>query len=129
MGHGRGVFWFEQMDDDKWIGHIIDDTYTQPHATEMADIDGDGVADLITGKTPLAHLGLKDPDEFGTPWIYWYKIIKSEDGTPRFKRHLIDDSVGVGRQITVADINNDGLLDIASGTRHGVHIFLQQRGM
>ena len=128
MGHGRGVFWFEQMDDDKWVGHIIDDTYTQPHATEMADIDGDGIADLITGKTPLAHLGLKDQDEFGTPWIYWYKIIKSEDGTTRFERHLIDDSVGVGRQITVADINNDGLLDIASGTRHGVHIFLQQRG-
>jgi len=93
----------------------------------MADIDGDGAEDIITGKTPLAHMGLKDPDEFGTPYLYWYKIINNANGEVRFERHLIDDSVGVGRQITVTDINNDGLVDVASGTRHGVHIFLQQR--
>ena len=127
MAHGRGLFWFEQDDNDKWIRHLIDDTYTQLHATEMADIDGDGRMDIITGKTPLAHMGLKDPDEFGTPYLYWYKIIKTVDGKPVFERHLIDDNVGVGRQISVVDINNDGLLDIASGTRYGVHIFLQER--
>ncbi|MBT6031217.1 MAG: VCBS repeat-containing protein [Kordiimonadaceae bacterium] len=127
MGHGRGLFWWEQMGNDQWKAHLIDDTYTQPHATEMADIDGDGVGDIITGKTPLAHMGLKDPDEYGTPYLYWYKIVKSENGEPRFERHLVDDNVGVGRQVSVVDINNDGLLDIASGTRHGVHIFLQER--
>ena len=127
MGHGRGLFWFEQTGDNEWSRHIIDDTYTQPHASEMADIDGDGVGDIITGKTPLAHLGLKDPDEFGTPWLYWYKIIEDDNGNPLFERHLIDDSVGVGRQVTVYDIDKDGLLDIAVGTRHGVHIFYQRR--
>jgi hypothetical protein len=127
MGHGRGVFWFEQSDDDQWIRHVIDDTYTQAHATEMADIDGDGVRDFITGKTPLAHLGLKDPDEFGTPYLYWYKTIQLENGKVAFERYLIDDKVGVGRQISVVDINHDGLLDVASATRHGVHIFLQKR--
>ena len=127
MGHGRGLFWFEQIDDNLWDRHIIDDTYTQIHASEMADIDGDGIDDFVAGKTPLAHIGLKDPDEYGTPWLYWYKIIKDENGSPLFERHLIDDSVGVGRQVTVADINQDGLLDIASGTRHGVHIFYQRR--
>lgn len=127
MGHGRGVFWFEQAGNNEWIRHVVDDTYTQPHATEMADIDGDGMGDFITGKTPLAHLGLKDPDEFGTPYLYWYKIIKTENGEIAFERHLIDDEVGVGRQITVADINDDGLPDIASATRHGVHIFIQKR--
>lgn len=127
MGHGRGFFWWEQLENDQWEGHIIDDSYTQPHAVEMADIDGDGIGDIVTGKTPLAHLGLKDPDEFGTPYLYWYKIIKSEDGTPQFERHLIDDRFGVGRQITVHDIDKDGLLDIAVGTRYGVHIYMQQR--
>lgn len=127
MGHGRGLFWFEQLADNEWNRHIIDDTYTQLHASEMADIDGDGVNDIITGKTPLAHLGLKDPDEFGTPYLYWYKIINAQGEKPRFERHLINDTVGVGRQVTVADINDDGLLDIASGTRYGVHIFLQHR--
>ena len=127
MGHGRGLFWWEQAENDQWVAHLIDDTYTQLHATEMADIDGDGAEDIITGKTPLAHMGLKDPDEFGTPYLYWYKIINNANGEVRFERHLIDDSVGVGRQITVTDINNDGLVDVASGTRHGVHIFLQQR--
>tara|TARA_R110002096_G_scaffold432240_1_gene648660 strand:- start:76234 stop:77643 length:1410 start_codon:yes stop_codon:yes gene_type:complete len=127
MGHGRGLFWFEQVGDNEWERHIIDDTYTQPHASEMADIDGDGVLDIVTGKTPLAHFGLKDPDEFGTPYLYWYKIINTRGAKPQFERHLIDDEVGVGRQITVVDINNDGLMDIASGTRYGVHIFLQHR--
>ncbi|HPF47610.1 MAG TPA: VCBS repeat-containing protein [Emcibacteraceae bacterium] len=126
MGHGRGVFWFEQTGDNEWKRHVIDDTYTDAHADELADIDGDGVDDLVVGKTPLAHLGLKDPDEFGTPYLYWYKIVNSDDGKVRFERNLIDDSVGVGRQVTVSDINKDGLPDIAVATRHGVHIFLQE---
>lgn len=127
MGHGRGVFWFEQQANDRWTRHVVDDTYTQVHATEMADIDGDGVSDFIAGKTPLAHLGLKDPDEFGTPYLYWYKITNDENRGLRFERHLIDRNVGVGRQVTVTDIDKDGMMDVAVGTRYGVHIFIQHR--
>lgn len=125
--HDVGLFWFEQADDDQWIAHVIDDSYTQIHATEMADIDGDGELDIVAGKTPLAHFGLKDIDEFGTPYIYWYKKIRNENGDIRFERHFISDNAGIGRQFTVDDIDKDGLLDIAVGSREGIHIYLQQR--
>ena len=125
--HDVGLFWFEQTDNDKWIGNVIDDSYTQIHATEMADIDGDGELDIVAGKTPLAHFGFKDIDEYGTPYIYWYKKIKTGDGDIRFERHFVSDNVGIGRQFTVDDINGDNLLDIVVGSREGVHIYLQQK--
>ncbi|MBT5186830.1 MAG: VCBS repeat-containing protein [Kordiimonadaceae bacterium] len=126
--HDVGLFWFEQGDNvDQWIPHVIDDSYTQIHATEMADIDGDGELDIVAGKTPLAHFGLKDIDEYGTPYIYWYKKIKNENGDVRFERHFVSDNAGVGRQFTVHDIDKDGLLDIAVGSREGIHLYLQQK--
>ena len=129
VAHDRGLLWFEQLDNHQWKPHVIDDTYTQLHATTQADINGDGVNDLITGKTTRAHFGMLDPDEFGTPVLYWYEKTKTPEGKIQFIRHLINDEVGIGRQITATDINNDGLMDIAVGNRNGVHIFMQESSL
>lgn len=125
--HERGLFWFEQKPDNTWKPHVIDNSYTEIHASAKADIDGDGVDDIVAGKTALAHFGKLDEDEFGTPVLYWYKKTGNKNGAT-FTRHFISDTVGVGRQITVKDINGDGLLDVATGNRNGLHIFLQYRG-
>lgn len=124
--HERGLFWFEQMPGNTWKPHVIDDSYTQLHATEKVDIDGDGVDDIVAGKSYLAHFGKLDEDEFGIPVLYWYKKTGSKTG-PTFTRHFISDDAGLGRQITVKDINGDGLPDIAAGGRNGLFIFLQYR--
>jgi len=38
-----------------------------------------------------------------------------------------DDHSGVGTQFEVADVNGDGLLDVAIGNKHGVFLFEQVR--
>ena len=43
-----------------------DVTFTEPHAVEFADMDGDGIPDMITGKRAMSHLfDYGDPDPFG----------------------------------------------------------------
>jgi hypothetical protein len=42
--------------------------FTQTHATTMADVDGDGVLDLITGKRYWAHGPNKDAEPGSLPF-------------------------------------------------------------
>ena len=123
--HDYGLFWFEQGDAGQWIPHVIDASYSQLHTSQIIDIDGDGLKDIITGKTVLAHFGLMDPDELSTPVIYWYKQVKRLSGESQFIRYLIDDQIGLGRHFMVADINSDGLQDVIVGNRNGVNILVQ----
>jgi len=58
--HQYGIFWYEQVrDGDKisWKQHTIDDTWSQAHSLALADLDGCGVPELITGKRFMAHNG------------------------------------------------------------------------
>ena len=58
--------------------------------------------------------------------LYWYEMSRS-DGRPSWKRHLIDSDSGMGTQFEVADLNGDGLLDIATSNKKGVYVFHQVR--
>jgi sugar lactone lactonase YvrE len=126
--HDYGVWWFEQGRDASgkgtWTEHLIDDSYSQTHALLLVDMDGDGLKDLVTGKRYFAHQGY-DPGEFEAVVLYWYRLVR-QHGEPKFERHLIALDVGIGTQFEVADINQDGLLDIAVSNKKGVHIVLQQ---
>ena len=58
--------------------------------------------------------------------IYWFELKRGPDGSAGFIPHLVDDDSGVGTQVTGGDINGDGLIDIVSGNKKGVAVFLQQ---
>ena len=61
-GHDYGVFWFEQGPDGQWTRRIIDNAWSQGHASTLVDLNGDGRLDLVTGKRFMAHNG-SDPGE------------------------------------------------------------------
>ena len=37
MAHDYGIFWLENKGDGKWVKHMIDDSWSQPHAMSMVD--------------------------------------------------------------------------------------------
>jgi hypothetical protein len=106
--------------------------FSQLHAVEVADIDGDGLKDIVTGKRFWAHGPGGDPDPGGTPVLYWFKLVRKADDKAEpaarvsFVPHRIDDASGVGTQFAVGDVSGDGRADIVIGNKRGGFVFLQQ---
>jgi putative membrane-bound dehydrogenase-like protein len=100
--------------------------FSQPHAAHLADIDGDGIKDIVTGKRYWAHNG-HDPDERGHRVIYWYQTKRDGKGGVDFVPHLVDAESGVGVDVQVGDVNGDKLPDIVVGNKAGVYVLTQQR--
>ncbi len=122
--HNFGIWWHEQMDNRTFQTHLISKTFSQTHAAALADLDDDGLPDLITGKRFYAHNG-KDPGGKDTAVLYWFEMKRDDLGAPQWIPHQIDDNSGVGLQVLVEDLNGDGKLDIVSANKKGVHCFLQ----
>ncbi len=122
--HRYGVWWFEQLEDNSFKQHVISEKYSQPHAIILADVNRDGVMDLVTGKRHFAHMG-KDPGGHDPAMLYWFELRRS-GGSPEFIMHEIDNDSGVGTQFEVTDMNADGKLDIVTSNKKGVYVFLQK---
>lgn len=138
--HGFGLAWFEQKRDAAgqitFVRHmIIDDfstknvggvTISEMHGSAMADIDGDGVADFVTGKRLFSHQdSWVDPDPHGDAVLYWFRTVRNSKapGGAEFVPELIHNKSGVGSQFTVGDLNKDGAIDIVTSTNRGTFIF------
>ena len=100
--------------------------FSQPHAAALADINGDGIKDIVVGKRYWAHNG-HDPDERGARVVYWYETKRDGKGGVDFIPHLVDTVSSVGVDVTVGDVNGDGLPDIVSANKSGVFILTQKR--
>ena len=122
--HDFGIWWHEQTPDG-FKRHDIDRSFSQTHALEMADINGDGRGDFATGKRWGAH-AKGDPGVDDPAVLHWFEFAPA-DGKPQWISHQIDHNSGVGTQFELADINGDGLVDIAIANKKGVFVFIQQR--
>ncbi len=56
--------------------------------------------------------------------VYWFKLVRGDSGVD-FIPMKADGEAGIGRQLTVADVNADGLLDIVTGGMKGAHVLRQ----
>ncbi len=130
--HKFGIWWNKNRAVSK-EGHItfekheiFKDLISETHAAHFQDIDGDGMPDLITGKRKYSH-GLGEPGSDKNATIYWLKVTRDKDGMAKFSPQVVDDDSGIGTQFVVADINGDGLLDVITSNKKGVHVIIQQR--
>jgi hypothetical protein len=138
--HGYGLVWWEQVKENGEITfrqHTIlnkDATpnkdgvaFSQPHSIALADMDGDGLMDIVTGKRFWAHgKNGPDPDSNGPAVLYWFKLVRSAGGAVDFVPHLIDNDSGVGTQVTVGLVSNSKYPDVIVGNKKGVFVFENQ---
>jgi hypothetical protein len=136
--HDYGLIWFERgpagaPPDKAWTRRVIDDSWSQGHASTIIDLDGDGRLDLVTGKRYMAHNG-KDPGERESLGLYWYEhrpqpaSVAGGGAGIEWIRHLIayGGRVGGGMQIPVVDMDKDGDLDLVVAGKSGL-FFVERR--
>lgn len=138
--HGWGLSWFRQLrsatgeitfEEHRMMGDRSEESqfgvaFSQPHAQCAADLDGDGLTDVITGKRRWAHGTDGDVEPDGTPVLYWFQLQRDQTGA-HFVPHLIDDASGVGTQIVTADLDGDGIPDILTVSKLGAFVFFTRR--
>ncbi len=132
--HDYGLAWYEQTATG-WEQHLITGTprqkgetgvvFAQLHAIELADMNGDGVLDIVTGKRFWAH-GPKGDAEPNAPAVVWWFELKRDGGKATFIPHLIDGDSGTGTQFCVRDVNGDGKPDVITGNKRGAHVLFQK---
>jgi putative membrane-bound dehydrogenase-like protein len=136
--HEFGLAWYEQVrsgSDTTFKQHIIMGkhpsenkyglVFSELHSVNLADVDGDGLKDILTGKTYYSHHKASPMWDAGAV-VYWFKLVRTKDGVD-WLPFKADGEAGIGRQLVVDDINGDGLLDIATGGMRGGHILMHSR--
>ena len=138
--HGWGLAWFEQKRDRSgaisFVEHMIMDdystknaggvTFSELHGLTVADIDGDGIPDIVVGKRLFSHQeSYTDPDPYGPAVLYWYRTVRNAKapGGAEFEPELIHNRSGVGSTVLAVDLNKDGVMDIVTSTNRGTFIF------
>lgn len=137
--HEWGLAWFEQYREGEAIRfreHLIMGdratekkygvAFSQPHALDLADIDGDGLKDIVCGKRMWAHGPEGDVEPAADPVLYWFQLQHDESGKVSYIPHLIDSRSGVGVQVRAVDVNGDKRLDILTASKLGSFVFLQK---
>ncbi len=138
--HLYGLLWYKQIRDAEgritWEKHEIlspapdenssEFRISQLHAFDIADFNGDGITDFVTGKRWWAHGSKGDKEPMSPPVLYWFETKREANGRAKFIPHLIDEASGVGTQVVARDLNKDGVPDVILSNKRGTFIFLSK---
>ena len=137
--HQYGLSWFENQGKDdkggiKFKEHLFMNekpeeneygvAFSELHAVALADMNHDGVLDIITGKRWYSHAN-KEPGSGDAAVLYWFET-KRDGDTVHFVPHRIDNNSGVGTQVVVGDVNGDKWDDVVIGNKKGSFIFTHE---
>jgi hypothetical protein len=138
QAHGYGLVWWEQLPGEGEpqfeqrviIGASLKDNphgvrFSQPHAIDFVDVDGDGLKDIITGKRYWAHGPKGDAEPDAAAVVYWFRRVPRAGGKVDWTPYLIDDDSGIGTQVMAGDVTGDGKPDIIVGNKKGVFVHRQ----
>lgn len=138
QAHGYGLVWWEQLPGDgepQFKQHVIVGSkpeenkqgvsFSQPHAIDFVDIDGDGLKDIITGKRWWAHGPKGDAEPNAAAVLYWFQRVVPAKGQVDWIAHRIDDDSGIGTQVMAGDFTGDGKADVVVGNKKGVFVHRQ----
>lgn len=121
--HALGIWYHEQVEKDgkiDFVTHTMSKTTAQTHSSIMADLNGDGKKDYITGKRFLAHHG-RDPGDADAAYLLYFEFTPGKE--PYYTEHVIDNDSGAGLNIVAQDINKDKKVDIVIANKNGVFLF------
>ncbi len=135
--HDFGLDWYEQIkgaEGSEFQRHRIMGShpsenaygtlFSELHSVALADIDGDGLKDIVTGKTYYSHHRGSPMWDAGAV-VTWFRLNRTEDGVD-WVPYTINGETGIGRQLVVTDINLDGHLDVAVGGMKGASVLIHQ---
>ncbi|HET6574720.1 MAG TPA: VCBS repeat-containing protein [Fimbriiglobus sp.] len=117
---GKPVFRKQLIMGDKPADNPFGVVFSELHSVALADLDGDGLKDIVTGKTYYSHHRRSPMWDAGAV-VYWFRLTRTKAGV-EWVPYKLDGVAGIGRQVSVADVNGDKLPDIVIGGMVGAHV-------